>query len=77
MSHPNPEKPSDIHVHVDRLMLHDLVNHLTIVLGHSDLLLIELNADAPLVPEISEIRKACRLAVELVEGWRAHLPPEE
>ncbi len=74
MSHPDPEKRPG--VHVDRLMLHDLVNHLTIALGHSDLLLMELDADAPLLPAISEIRNACRRAVELVEGWRAHLPHE-
>lgn len=64
-------------VAVDRIMLHDLVNHLTIVLGHSDLLLMELDADGEPRQALSEIRDACRRAVDLVEGWRARLPPDE
>lgn len=75
MSNPESEKPAG--VHVDRIMLHDLVNHLTIALGHSDLLLMEIETNAPLRPVITEIRNACRRAVDLVEGWRAHLPHEE
>ena len=75
MSNPESEKPAG--VLVDRIMLHDLVNHLTIALGHSDLLLMEIETNAPLRPVITEIRDACRRAVDLVEGWRAHLPHEE
>jgi len=75
MSNPESERPAG--VHLDRIMLHDLVNHLTIALGHSDLLLMEMEADASMRPVIAEIRDACRRAVDVVEGWRAHLPPEE
>jgi hypothetical protein len=64
-------------VHVDRLMLHDLVNHLTIALGHSELLLMEVESDHASRPVLAEIRNACRAAVDVVEGWRAHLPLEE
>lgn len=67
-------KPASIAV--DRLMMHDLVNHLTIALGHSDLLLLELAPDAASRPALTEIRDACRRAVDLVEEWRAHLPSE-
>jgi hypothetical protein len=72
-----PESAQGPRRHVNRLMLHDLVNHLTIALGHSDLLLMEVETDASLRPAIAEIRNACRRAVDVVEGWRAHLPPEE
>ncbi len=59
---------------VDHLMLHDLVNHLTIALGHSDLLLLDAVNDLPHRSSLEEIRRACRKAVELVDGWRARLP---
>ena len=74
---PNPEFDKHAGGQIDRIMLHDLANHLTIALGHSDLLLLELEADAPLRPAIAEIHDACRRAVDLVEGWRAHLPHGE
>ena len=74
MGHPEPE-PRPV-VHVDRLMMHDLVNHLTIALGHSDLLLMEAETDAALRPVLSEIRNACQRAVEVVEGWSVQLPPK-
>ena len=74
MSNPEPDRRSG--VYVDRLRLHDLVNHLTIALGHSDLLLLEMAPDAALRPSVSEIRNACRHAVDLVESWRVGLPPD-
>jgi hypothetical protein len=64
-------------VWVDRIMLHDLVNHLTIALGHSDLLLMEVDADSALRTAVVDVREACQRAVDLVEGWRSHLPQEE
>lgn len=64
-------------VPVTRVMLHDLVNHLTIALGNSDLLLMELPADAPSRVEITEIRDACARAVALVGQWRQGFSPEE
>lgn len=63
-------------VTVTRVMLHDLVNHLTIALGNSDLLLLELPPDAPPRAELAEIRDACRRAVALVEEWRQGLSSE-
>lgn len=74
MSQPNDRTPSG--VLVDRLMMHDLVNHLTIALGHSDLLLLEAAGDAADRGALEEIRRACHHAVALVDSWRARLPPE-
>lgn len=61
---------------VDRVMLHDLVNHLTIALGHSDLLLLEAAGEDEDRDALEEIRGACRAAIALVESWRERLPPE-
>lgn len=58
---------------VDRAMMHDLVNHLTIALGHSELLLLEAADSVPQRASLEEIRAACRRAVALVDGWRAQL----
>jgi hypothetical protein len=55
---------------VDRIMVHDLVNHLTIALGNCDLMLMDADAGGPHVPMATEIRKACQRAVDLVQGWR-------
>lgn len=74
MSQPHDQTRSG--VLVDRLMLHDLVNHLTIALGHSDLLLLEADDAAPDRAAFEEIRRACRHAIALVDSWRARLPPE-
>jgi hypothetical protein len=71
----SPEGDDRPGVLVDRVMLHDLVNHLTIALGHSDLLLLEDGEASPLRASLEEIRSACRRAVALVDTWRARLPP--
>jgi hypothetical protein len=47
------------------MMLHDLVNHLTIAPGHSDLLPLEAASEDP-----------DRAAIALVDRWRERLPPE-
>lgn len=73
---PQPHEGNRAGVVVDRMMLHDLVNHLTIALGHSDLLLLEAADDAPDRGALEEIRGACHHAIALVDGWRARLPPE-
>lgn len=75
MSTPDSSEPASLRV--DRLMLHDLVNHLSIAMGHSDLLLLEQDSAAPAHASLTEIRESCRRAVDLVESWRAHLPPGE
>lgn len=74
MSQPHDGKRAG--VLVDRMMLHDLVNHLTIALGHSDLLLLEADDAAPDRAGLEEIRRACHHAIALVDSWRARLPPE-
>jgi hypothetical protein len=74
MSHSEQENPAG--THVNRRMLHDLMNHLTVALGHSDLLLMDMTSEASLRPAIAEIRSACGRAVDMAEGWRACLPPE-
>jgi hypothetical protein len=75
MNEPSARPPAS--VPVSRVMLHDLVNHLTIALGNSDLLLMELAPGAPSHVEITEIRDACRRAVALVDQWRQGFSPEE
>lgn len=75
MNQPSARPPAS--VPVTRVMLHDLVNHLTIALGNSDLLLLELSPDAPSHAEIAEIRDACRRAVALVDQWRQGLVCED
>lgn len=72
---PTPESFERASVRVDRLMLHDLVNHLSIALGHSDLLLLDQDSAALSHASLTEIRDSCRRAVDLVEGWRAQIPP--
>ena len=57
---------------VTPVMLHDLANHLTIALGNADLLVLEAG-EAASRPEVTEIRDACRRAVDLVNQWRARL----
>jgi hypothetical protein len=59
---------------VTRVMLHDLVNHLTIALGHGDLLLLETDPHSPAFAALNEIRDACLCAVAVVEDWRSHFP---
>lgn len=72
-----PQLPGDGRpgVVVDRAMMHDLVNHLTIALGHSELLLLEAADSVPQRASLEEIRAACRRAVALVDSWRAQVPP--
>ncbi len=50
-------------------MIHDLNNHLTAALGHSELLAMELPADDTTASSIIEIREACRKAVDLIARW--------
>lgn len=51
-------------------MVHDLVNFLSIALGHSELLAMELSPEDPSRPSILEIRNACEEAIQLVRGWK-------
>jgi hypothetical protein len=46
-------------------VLHDLVSHFTVALGHRDLLLLEIENGASLRPAIAEIRSACHRTVDL------------
>ena len=55
---------------VTREMVHDLVNFLSIALGHSELLAMELPPEDPSRPSIVEIRNACEEALQLVRGWK-------
>jgi len=66
-------------IQVDLVMLNDLVNLLTGALGHSTLLLKENVAGAPDPLErssIEDIRDACQRAIDIVDTWKARLPPE-
>ena len=49
MSTPESEMPAGLHV--GSLMLHDLVNHFTVALGHNDLLLLEIENGASCGPQ--------------------------
>lgn len=57
---------------VTRLMVHDLMNLLTVALGHSELLALELDSSSPAHRAALDISEACRQAVEMVNGW---VPP--
>lgn len=63
------DRDSQVVANVTGRMVHDLMNHLTIALGHSDLLAIELDEQDPAHAGILEIRQACRDAIALVKGW--------
>ncbi len=54
-----------------RLFVHDMKNHLGIVVGYSRLLLDELLPEDPRRTDIDEIRKAGEAAIALVERWSA------
>jgi hypothetical protein len=71
-----PQEDRQAGVYVDRIMLHDLVNHLTLALGHSDLLLLDTADDSPDRSALQEIRDACQKAADLIDSWTARLPPE-
>jgi two-component system cell cycle sensor histidine kinase/response regulator CckA len=51
---------------------HDLSNQLSIVLGFSELLLAGMRADDPLRPDLLEIEKAARAAMQLVSQFLLH-----
>jgi len=57
-----------------RPFVHDMKNHLGIVLGYSNLLLEELPPEDPRRTDLDEIRKAGEAAIALLEEWRAAHP---
>ena len=74
MSDQAEPRPAVAAIPVTRVMLHDLANHLTIALGNADLLLLD-GGEAANRPEVTEIRDACRRAVDQVNRWRARVEP--
>ena len=60
-------------VTITRKASHDLMNHLCVALGNSELLLMELSADDPPHAAAREVMDACTSAIALVQGWS---PPE-
>ena len=60
-----------------RRFVHDMKNHLGIIIGYSSLLLEELPPEDPRRGDIDEIRKAGDAAIALVEQWRAAHPGVE
>ena len=59
------------------LFVHDMKNHLGIIVGYSGLLLEELAPEDPRRADINEIRKAGEAAIALVAQWCAAMPGEE
>ena len=57
------------------LFVHDMKNHLGIIIGYSSLLLEELPPEDPHRTDLDEIRKAGEAALALIERWSA-TPPE-
>jgi hypothetical protein len=53
-----------------RLFVHDMKNHLGIIIGYSNLLLEELPLEDSHRADIDEIRKAGEAALALIERWR-------
>ena len=56
---------------------HDMMNHLGIVVGYSNLLLEELAPEDPRRADIDEIRKAGEAAIALMNQWSAAIPADE
>jgi hypothetical protein len=59
-------EPEPDQVGNDALVLHQLKNHLSVVVSFCDLLLQELQKDDPNYADILEVRQAGRAALELV-----------
>ena len=57
--------------------VHDMMNHLGVVVGYSNLLLEELPEEDPRKIDIDEIRKAGQAAIALIERWSAETRGEE
>jgi hypothetical protein len=58
-------------VTVTRKAIHDLMNHLCVAMGNSELLLMDLTADDPRHAAATEIRDACTSAMAVVQAWSA------
>jgi hypothetical protein len=69
MSTTSTEQPSSDTVLVTRAMVHQLMNHLCIALGNSELLTMDLRPDDPERESLLEIRDACARAVDFVKSW--------
>jgi len=69
----------DATLRFDGETIHQLGNQISIVLGFTDVLLLECNADHPFNAELQEIRSAARQAVALlaraVPGEKDGRPP--
>jgi hypothetical protein len=71
MSTTSTEQPAPDTVLVTRAMIHQLMNHLCIALGNSELLTMDLRPDDPDRESVLEIRDACARAVDFVKSWPA------
>jgi hypothetical protein len=58
---------------VDSPLLHQLKNHLAIIVGFCDLLLGDLPADDPKRIDIQEMRKAGQAALDLIPDLSARM----
>jgi two-component system cell cycle sensor histidine kinase/response regulator CckA len=56
---------------------HDMMNHLGVVVGYSNLLLEELPPEDPRRADIDEIRKAGEAAIALMNQWSAVVADDE
>jgi len=54
-----------------RPFVHDIKNHLGIIIGYSSLLLDELPPEDPRRTDIDEIRKAGESAIAILDEWAA------
>jgi hypothetical protein len=63
-------EPEDV---VDSPLLHQLKNHLSIVIGFCDLLLGDLPQDDPKRVDIQEMRKAGQAALDLLPDLSARM----
>ena len=65
------QRPASGTIPVTRAMVHQLMNHLCIALGNSELLAMDARPDDPTRESILEIRDACARAVDFVKSWPA------
>ena len=56
---------------VSQEFAHELMNHLGVALGRTDLLLMEIGEDDPLRSSLEEIRAACQRAIDVTNASRA------
>ncbi len=70
----NDGQPAAASTELPRLFVHDLMNQLCTILGHSELLLDALADGNRAADDARAIRDACQKAIALTERWASVSP---